>query len=119
MYCQLTISPQPTAVVRQGDVLSITCQQTNQGMPSDVGFAKVSDDPNILDTIVAFIYESFNRCTNLTSEGTQPGYFLVCDFSTNVIQLLIQSPVQGDVYYCVQGSDETDRTTIRVAGIFL
>ena len=116
MYCQLTISPQPTAVVREGYALTITCQQTNQVMPADLSFTKVSDDQNILDTSVASPFESFNRCTNLTSHQTAAGYFIVCDFSTNTVQLLIQSPVQGDVYYCVQGNDETQRTTVSVAG---
>ena len=70
------------------------------------------------DTAVATPIEPNNRCSNSSDHGTVAGYFLVCDFSTNTVQLLIQSPVQGDVYYC-KGATESQRTTVSVAGMYV
>ena len=74
---------------------------------------------NGTDIGVATPIEPTNRCSNSTEQGTLKGYFLVCDFSTNTVQLLIQSPVQGDVYYCKGATTESQRTTVSVAGMYV
>ena len=113
---QMTISPQPTAVVRQNDVLNITCQLTNQRAIGDISFLMVSTTQGVSDRVIASPYESFGTCSNSTADGTQPGYYLVCEFGTNTAHLLIENPVQGDEYYCRRGISRSPRTRVSVAG---
>ena len=98
-------------------VLTITCKLTDQSADADVSFkGSITQGSNAL--IMASPFESFGTCSNSTADGTQTGYYLVCEFGNKTAHLLIENPVQGDEYYCTgrMGNSRSPRTTVSVAG---